>query len=292
MIVITAPTSTIGSQVLDRIVGHAELRVVARDASRLPQNVREQVDVVSGSHADPTTIRAALDGADTVFWLVPPDPHADDVVDYYRQFTAPFCNAVAQHKVRRIVYVTSLGRGYPHHVGHLSAALAMDDMIEQTTVAYRALRMPFFMENLLGQLDAIKHGALYLPNDVERILLTVATRDIADIAARELSDETWDDQRSVPGVGPDNLSPQQMAAVISDVLERPVHARHVPAEQYRTTMTGYGLSDGFAQGLTDMAQAQDNGIYDNDAAGATRTATTFQQGCRDTLRPAVQAARQ
>lgn len=286
MILITAPTSNVGAQVLDRLVGAAELRIVARDPSRVPQSVRAQVDVLTGTHSDPNAIDAALDGADTVFWLVPPNGQANDVVEYYQQFTAPFCNAATRRGVKRIVYVTTLGRGYPHGAGLLSGAFAMDELIERTGLAYRALRMPFFMENFLGQVDAIKSGAFYLPNDPERTLLTVATRDIADVAARELDNE-FVDQESVPVIGPDNLTPEQMAEVMSDVVGWKVRAERVPAEQYKTTMTGYGLSDGFARGLVDMAAAQDKGIYDNDAAEADRTATSFRQWCDETLSPAL-----
>ncbi len=57
-----------------------------------------------------------VDGADTVFWLVPPNPQADDVTGYYRQFNAPFCDAIGQHSVKRAMYVTALGRGYHREV--------------------------------------------------------------------------------------------------------------------------------------------------------------------------------
>lgn len=288
MIVITAPTSRIGSQLLTRLTGFADIRVIVRDPSRLSADVRDRTEIVPGSHADPGTISAALDGADTVFWLVPPSSDAADVVDYYRRFTAPFCDALTSHQTVRVVSVTTLGRGYTGNAGHLTAALAMDEMIHDTGVAYRALRMPYFMENLLGQTDTIKNdGVLYLPNDIHLVLLTVATRDIADAAARTLLDEAWTGRDSIPVIGPDDLAPTEMATVISEVLERQVQVRHVSAEQYTQTMTGYGLSLGIARGLVDMAAAQDDGIYDTEAASASRAATSFRQWCLDTLRPAA-----
>ncbi len=80
MIVITAPTSRIGRQVVDRLLAaDASLRVIARDPARLPAAVRDRVEVVSGSHGDPAVVAEAFDGADAVFWLVPADPRSDDV---------------------------------------------------------------------------------------------------------------------------------------------------------------------------------------------------------------------
>jgi nucleoside-diphosphate-sugar epimerase len=51
MIVITAPTGLIGHQVLDNVADADEqIRVIARDPSRLSPETRERVQVVQGSH--------------------------------------------------------------------------------------------------------------------------------------------------------------------------------------------------------------------------------------------------
>jgi uncharacterized protein YbjT (DUF2867 family) len=78
MIVITAPTSGIGRQVvrnlLDDGTDGTAVRVVARDPARLAPDVAERVEIVRGSHSDPSVVAAAFIGADAVFWLVPADP--------------------------------------------------------------------------------------------------------------------------------------------------------------------------------------------------------------------------
>jgi nucleoside-diphosphate-sugar epimerase len=51
MIVITTPTGQIGRQVLGNLLDSGEqLRVIARDPSQLPAEVREDLDIVEGSH--------------------------------------------------------------------------------------------------------------------------------------------------------------------------------------------------------------------------------------------------
>jgi uncharacterized protein YbjT (DUF2867 family) len=90
MIVITAPTGSIGRQVLEQILSGGEpVRVIARDPSRLPSQLRERVEVVQGSHGDSAVVNQAFAGADAVFWLVPPDPHAKSVAAAYVDFTRP-----------------------------------------------------------------------------------------------------------------------------------------------------------------------------------------------------------
>ena len=95
MIVITTPTGDIGAQVLDRVLDSGEaIRVVARDPARLPARVHAHAEVVEGSHSDAGTITKALEGADRMFWLVPPFGFrsADSAEHYYREFTRPRTN--------------------------------------------------------------------------------------------------------------------------------------------------------------------------------------------------------
>ena len=79
MIVITTPTGMIGRQVLDRVLEADEsVRVIVRDASRLAPAALERVEVIEGSHGDAKVVDRAFTGADSVFWLAPPNrpPHA------------------------------------------------------------------------------------------------------------------------------------------------------------------------------------------------------------------------
>src|ERR1700722_13246641 len=114
MIVVTAPTGNIGHRVLENVLKSNEpIRVIARDLSRLAQETLERVEVVQGSHGDVNVINRAFAGADTVFWLVPPDPHAQSVEAAYVGFTRPAADAFKKQGVKRVVDITPLGRGSP-----------------------------------------------------------------------------------------------------------------------------------------------------------------------------------
>lgn len=292
MIVITAPTGQIGHQVLDKVLDSGQpIRVIARDPSRLSPQVRERVEVVQGSHNDSDVVTEAFAGANSVLWLVPPNPRADDIEDYYLDFTRPACDAIKSQRVKRVIGVSSLGRAYGKHAGLLSPAFAMDELIESTSVSYRSLAMPFFMENLLNQVEAIKsQGMFFMANSADRPLATVATRDIAAAAADLLLDDSWSGQGSVPVIGPDALSPNDMAKVLSEVLERPVHCQQISNEAYKATMMQYGMTDAWAQGLVDMAAAQNEGIYDAEQRTLqSASPTSFRQWCEEVLKPALLA---
>jgi hypothetical protein len=76
---------------------------------------------------------------------------------------------------------------------------------------------------------------------------------------------------------------------LSEVLGRPVRFQQVSGEAYKATLLRYGLSEAWAQGIVDMAAAQDDGVYDVESH-TPRSATSFRQWCQEELRPAVRPA--
>jgi uncharacterized protein YbjT (DUF2867 family) len=147
------------------------------------------------------------------------------------------------------------------------------------------------MENFVRQVEAIKsQGMFFLANSGDRKLSSVATRDVAAAAAKLLLDDSWSGQDSVPVFSPDDLSPNDMALIMSDVLERPVRFQQVSGEAYKATLMQYGMTEAWAQGLVDMAAAQNQGFYDAEPGAPQSTGpTSFHQWCEEVLKPAVLA---
>lgn len=298
MIVITAPTGNIGRLVLAGLLESApaageDLRVIVRDPARLPEAARGRVEVVTGSHADPGVLDQAFAGADAVFWLVPPDsaktPH-----EAWTEFTRPAVKALTAHGVTHVVGVSALGRGTPlaDRAGLVTTSLAMDDLIAGSGVAYRALANPSFFENLLEEAASIRdHGVFTDTADPDRKAPLVAVADIAAAAVRLLLDRSWTGTGEVPVLGPRDLSPNDLARIMTEQLGRPVHYERQPLDEMRTALLGYGLNAEFVQGIVDMKRAKDEGL---DAAIArtpeTTSPTTFEQWCAQTLKPAVETS--
>jgi uncharacterized protein YbjT (DUF2867 family) len=292
MIVVTTPTGLIGRQVLENVLGSGEsIRVIVRDPSRLPSKTRERVEVVQGSHGDIDVVNQAFAGADAVFWLVPPDPHAESVEAAYVDFARPAAAALKSRGVKRVVGVSALGRGTAaaKNAGYVTASLKMDDLIASTGVSYRALTMPSFMDNILRQVGAIKsQGIFFSPISGDRKLPSTATRDIAGVAAKLLLDSSWSGHGSFPVLGPEDLSFNDMAQIMSEVLGKPVRFQQIPGEQFKARLTGSGMSEAMAQGMLDMAMAKNEGLDNAEPRTAqSTTPTSFRQWCDDVLKPAV-----
>ncbi len=293
MIVVTAPTGHIGSRILANLRPEDEaVRVVVRDPGKLPAPVRDRVEVVVGSHRDPDEPDRAFAGADTVFWLMPADPTAPSPYAAYVAFSIPAADAVVRHGVERVITISALGREARRYAGYVSASLAMDDLFRSTGAHVRALTMPSFMDNMLWQVDSIKKDGLIsgtLPGDLKAP--AAATRDIAAVATRLLLDHTWTGQDSLGVLGPEDLSLNDMAAILTEVLGTPVRYEQGSREEEKRTFLGYGYSDGMAQGMIDMDIAKEHGL-DNALARTPEntTPTSFRQWAQEVLKPAVDAA--
>ena len=292
MIAITSPTGTIGHQVLETVLrSGAPVRVVARDPSRLPDDVRKRVEVVKGSHGDGNVVDLAFAGAEAVFWLVPPDPKAKSVEAAYVDFSRPACAALERHAVKRVVGIGALGRGLPMtaHAGLVTASLAMDDLIAGTGVSFRARTIPSFMDNILMQLGPIKSkGLFFSPIDGDLRLPACATRDIAAVAARLLLDPSWTGQGHVAVLGPEDISFTDMAEIMSDVLGKPVRFQRITLEAYKSRFVELGMSEAMAQGMTDMAAAKNQGLDNAEPRTPENTTpTSFRRWCEEVLKPTI-----
>jgi len=291
MIVITTPTGQIASRLIAHLLERDEpVRVIARDPSRLEASTRERVEIIEGSHKDPAVLDRALPGADALFQLIPPDFTAPDPAEHYLAYARVAGAAIERHGVTHAVAVSSSGHGWSQPAGLISAAFAADAEVKRSGVAYRALSPPFFMENLLRQLDTIRErGTFHLAFGAGRPIASIATRDIAARAAQLLADRSWSGQADELLFGPDRLSAGGMARVISETLGRAVTYTPLAPADFAASLRSHGASDGFADAMLEMIAAQNDGIYDADQAAALPQATDFRTWCEEVLRPAAGA---
>jgi uncharacterized protein YbjT (DUF2867 family) len=290
MIVTTTPTGQIGSRLAAILAEREEpLRVIARDPARLAPLVQERAEVIAGSHADAAVLDAALAGADAYFLIVPPDSTSDSVEGHYLEYGRQARAAVERHGVGHVVLISTMGDG-DEPAGHLSAARATESVVARSGAAVRAIAPPFFMENLLGQVDALRAGVLALPSDADRILPVVATGDLAARAADLLADRSWGGVERVPISSPDSLTPVGIAGTIAKALGQEVAFKQITAQAYGEMLRGFGLSDAWADGLVEMSVAQNAGFYDPEMDAARGAApTTLASWCSEVLRPAFSA---
>ncbi len=125
---------------------------------------------MTGSLDDKAVMQQALEGAESVFLVVPPSFSDNNDAEYYLRFTRPALTAIKSQGVKRVVDVSVLGRGteLAKKAGPLTASLAKDEEIEKSGVDYRALWCPALMDNMLNNVQAIKQqGMFFSPSHPE-----------------------------------------------------------------------------------------------------------------------------
>lgn len=294
MIVITTPTGNIGKRVLQECLNDGEpIRVIARDPSKLLAEVRDRVEVIKGSHGEAGVIERALAGADALFWLVPPEPRDVTLEEHYVDFTRPAAAAIKQHGIKQVVDVKAIAGGtrWADTAGLATASQRMSDLLAATGVALRSLPAPAIMDNMLMQLKSItEQGVFFGPIDPDRKMPQVAARDIAATAARLLLDRSWNGQDDLPVVGPEDISFNDMAATMSDVLNRVVRYQQVSFDDFAQQLRQQKTPETFIQGFLEIMRAKNEGMDNAPRRNEeTTTPTTFRRWCEDELKPAAEA---
>lgn len=289
MIVVTAPTGQIGGKLVPALLRQDEpVRLIVRDPAKLPSDVRERAEIVVGSHRDRDVVDHALDGADALFWLMPAAATASSPYEAYVTASIPGADAVVRHAVPRVVIISALGRGSQIYAGHVSASHAMEDLFRSTGAHVRALALPTFMDNILRQAAAIGNGVIPGTMPADFRMPWIATKDIAALAAGYLLDHTWTGQDSVESRGGEDLSYQDIAEILTDVLGTPVRYQRGERAALKQFLTGRGFSDAMAQSMMDMDLAGERGV--NNAVPRTAgntTPTTFREFAEETVKPVV-----
>jgi hypothetical protein len=86
----------------------------------------------------------------------------------------------------------------------------------------------------------------------------------------------------------EDLSFNDMAAVISDVLGKPVRFQQVSFEAFKAGFIERGASKAFAEGMTDMMRAKNEGLDNAEPRTPENTTpTSFRQRCEEVLKQAV-----
>ena len=164
----------------------------------------------------------------------------------------------------------------------------MDDLIATTGVAYRALTNPSFMDNTIRQTRRSRTRAY----SSRRSRATASCRPSPPATSppppRDCCSTQVERVGEVPVLGPEDLSFNDMAEIMSEVLGKEVRFQQNTFEAYKERFISFGMSEAMAQGMTEMAWAKNEGL-DNGVPRTPEnsTPTSFRQWTEEVLKPAV-----
>lgn len=266
-ILVTGGTGKVGSEVVHQIIAKGvEPRVLVRDPAKasLPAGAH----AVAGDLADVASMRAALDGVDTLFLLnaVVPD-------EFSQALTA--LNLARDTGIERFVYLSVLRADLMPEVPHIASKAAVERAIGALSLPATVLHATYFMQNDLALKESLMRGGVYPMPLGGKGVAVVDVRDLGEVAALELirRDRSADllPAESVTACGPDSLTGDDLAAAWADALGRPVAYGGDDLDAFEGNMVRYGVPGWMAYDLRLMFRAtQAYGQVDDGAAERLR----------------------
>jgi uncharacterized protein YbjT (DUF2867 family) len=256
-ITVTTPTGKIGSVVTKKLLKEkVSLTLVARYPEKVKYAVDQGAKVIQGSSDDPEVLKHATQNADVLFVLTPPDMSVTDIKGHYRRFAAAAAEAVKENKIPYVVHLSSIGAELESGNGPVAGLHVNEEILREACPNIVQLRAGYFMENTLGQLqNIVSSGSLFTTFPQDTKLSMIATEDIGHKAAELLIKADWNGEKIVELVGPEEISYEDVARILSEVLGKELKHVTIPDEQFIQAMTSMGASRELAEGLAEMSHA-------------------------------------
>jgi uncharacterized protein YbjT (DUF2867 family) len=252
-IVVTTPTGNVGSHVV-RALLRAGVRptLFLRDAGKLDPAVRETVDVAEGDQLEPDDVLAATRGSDALYWVAPPTGAGDPVATYAR-LGANAARAIVENDIGHTVFQSSVGAEKRTGAGEIDGLGAVEEALDATGASVLHLRCGMFFTNLLLDARGLEEGVLRVTWPLDLPMAWVDPRDIAEVAASRLVARNWSG-RQVQGVhGPEDLTYEQVAAIVAQATGRPLRAERIPDDAMREGLRGVGLGEKQVEAMLGMS---------------------------------------
>jgi uncharacterized protein YbjT (DUF2867 family) len=217
-ILVIGATGRVGRHVVDQLVArNADVRILTRDPAKVA--FPSGVEVAKGDLLDIDALRAAFAGIRTLFLLnaVTGDEFTQAIITL---------NVAREAGVDRVVYLSVFAADQAVNVPHFAVKSGAERMLAAMDFSATILRPTYYIDNEAMAKDAIlQHGVYPMPIGSKGLAM-VDARDIAEVAAIELIRRD-----RAPGklpletinlVGPDTLTGEDVAAIWSDVVGRPI----------------------------------------------------------------------
>jgi uncharacterized protein YbjT (DUF2867 family) len=230
MILLTGATGRVGSVVSTLLADRGDVRVLARDPSKVTGH-----PVVHGDLRDPASVRRAADGIDTAFVCSSDAPDQDD-------WEISIIDALQHAGVRKVVKLSAQSAAMvpPRSFGVLHRRV--EEHLVRSSMTWVSLRPTFFQE-------PSRNGATSM----------VAIDDVGAVAAHALITPDLDG-RTVVLTGPAPITFRAAFATIEATTGKAIKVRSVPRPIARVMMPrATGMPSWLTNKVIDLLAAIDSG---------------------------------
>ncbi|MEU4352250.1 SDR family oxidoreductase [Streptomyces sp. NPDC023838] len=227
MILVTGATGTVGGEVARLLAAGHPLRILARRPERVAVT-GPAVEVVGGEYADRDSLDRALKGVRAAFLVTGSIGEPDDV---------RFVEAARDAGVRHLVKLSAMAVTDPAADDLITRRQREnEEAVRESGLAWTLLRPRAFMTNTLSWARSVREEGVVRALYGDAPNATVDPRDIAEVAARALTEPGVHEGRAYALSGPAALTPAEQTALLGDALGRPLRFEELAPERARAAL--------------------------------------------------------
>jgi uncharacterized protein YbjT (DUF2867 family) len=220
--------------------GH-HVRALARNPDSPPaEKLRERgAEIISGNMEDPVSMAGATGGVDAIFVVTTP---FESGVESEVCQGITVADAAKSASVPYLVYTSAPQADTRTGILYFESKTAIESHIKSLGVPYTILAPSFFMENLSGpyHMPGLHEGRFAIPLSPTCKLQMISAEDIASFATLMLEQQQPFLGRRI-GLASDELTPPQIAQVLSHAVGRNSGHYRTPMQEIRAWSKDLGL---------------------------------------------------
>lgn len=278
-LLITGATGSVGTQLI-KILANSEVsfRALVRnnDQASLMQNL-PQAEVAIGDLSDADSLNRALQGIEKAFLLTNSSEQSE-------QLQLNFVNAAHKAGVKHIIKLSQLAANEASPVRFLRYHAVVENKIKELGIDYTFLRANLFMQGLIAFQHFIKYDGKFYGSLGNAAVSAVDVRDIAAVGAKALT-EPGHENKTYNITGPESITHNKMAEILSNVLEKEITYINLSPEQMQGALAAAGFPawqiGGLMEDYAHYARGEAAEVFSTVANITGRQATSFEQFARD-----------
>ncbi len=163
MVAITGACGKTGSKVAELLLAkNIPVRAIGKSYNQLKQLGEKGAEIMAGDQSDMFFLIKAFTDIDSVFFLVPSKPEADDHVQYYNSIADSAVSAIKTTKIKKMIFLSSIDGGSLN--GPIRGLYDVErKLCSLKKVDIIILKAGFILENLLNY-DGITRARNFLGN--------------------------------------------------------------------------------------------------------------------------------
>lgn len=254
--VVFGVTGRTGAAAADALLrsGHP-VRVVVRDPAKGRPWAERGAEVAVADLTDLASMSKALSQVQGAYVVSPQPYNREDLFERADLIADTTARAAVAADVPRLVALSSVGADRESATGWIGMNRMFEQRLGETGVSSIFLRAAYFMENwmpMVGQ--AMRSGTLpTFLGPPQRAIPMVATVDVGNTAAALLQEKRTGNC-IVTLSGPKDYNPNDVAAIISATLQKPVNVAVLPETDWSKALAEAHFSGAALAGFAEMTR--------------------------------------